>query len=336
MHGRPRLGDRHVVRHVRAAARNGVTSIVYEGGFGAERGTESCRLQGDRLVHRADGDPHADEGRRRAPEAVRPSVAALHRQSSASRSTRRRVWWGKACSACRFHDNWWQTETGAIMIANYPGVRHQAGIMGRPCLGIDAQGHVDDDGNVGRRGARSEGELALQPGWPSMFRTYWNKRTIPQVPSRTAGTSPATASRVDADGYFWFVGRADDVINTAGHLVGPFEVESALIEHPAVAEAGVIGKPDPVAMEIVKAFVTLKDGYDRRDELAAASCSATPASGWAPASRRGRSSSSTRCRKTRSGKIMRRLLKARELGLPEGDTSTVEDAQSRRTDEVSL
>ena len=131
-------------------------------------------------------------------------------------------------------------------------------------------------------------------------------------------------ARRDADGYFWFVGRADDVIKSSGHLIGPFEVESALMEHPAVAEAGVIGKPDPVAGEVVKAFVALKPGVDRRRGAARASCWRSRASGSAPRWRRRRSRSSPSLPRTRSGKIMRRLLKARELGLPEGDTSTLE------------
>ena len=129
---------------------------------------------------------------------------------------------------------------------------------------------------------------------------------------------------MDEDGYFWFVGRSDDVINTAGHLVGPFEVESALLEHPAVAEAGVLGKPDPVAMEIVKAFVALKDGYEPSDKLRGELLQFTRkklGAGIAPREIDFIAS----LPKTRSGKIMRRLLKARELGLPEGDISTLED-----------
>ena len=114
------------------------------------------------------------------------------------------------------------------------------------------------------------------------------------------------------------------MIKSAGHLIGPFEVESALMEHPAVAEAGVIGKPDPVAGEMVKAFVALKPGFEASRGAAPRSCWATPASGSARPWRRRRSTSAPTCRKTRSGKIMRRLLKARELGLPEGDLSTLE------------
>ena len=138
------------------------------------------------------------------------------------------------------------------------------GSMGRPMPGIEP-GIIDDDGNEVPPG--EEGDLAVRPGWPSMFRTYWNNEELYDSRFQNGWYITGDRARMDADGYFWFVGRADDVINTAGHLVGPFEVESALIEHPAVAEAGVIGKPDPVAMEIVKAFVALKDGYEADEKL---------------------------------------------------------------------
>jgi acetyl-CoA synthetase len=168
-----------------------------------------------------------------------------------------------------------------------------------------------------------QGELALRPGWPSMFRGYWNEAE--RYKKCFAGDWYLTGdlAKKDENGYFWFVGRADDVIKTSGHLIGPFEVESVLIEHKAVAEAGVIGKPDPVAMEVVKAFVSLKDGYEPSDELR------RELLGFARA-RLGAAVAPKEIAflpslpKTRSGKIMRRLLKARELGLPEGDTSTLE------------
>ena len=169
-----------------------------------------------------------------------------------------------------------------------------------------------------------DGNLVARPGWPSMFHTYWQNTEMYNSRFKKGWYITGDTAKVDEDGYFWFVGRADDVINTAGHLVGPFEVESALIEHEAVAEAGVIGKPDPIAMEVVKAFVSLKDGYEESTQLrreimqfARTKLSAAVAPreiDFIPG-----------LPKTRSGKIMRRLLKARELGLPEGDTSTLED-----------
>ena len=164
----------------------------------------------------------------------------------------------------------------------------------------------------------------VKAGWPAMLHAYWNNAEMYNSRFRKGWYTTGDRAQVDEDGYFWFVGRADDVINTAGHLVGPFEVESALIEHPAVAEAGVIGKPDPIAMEIVKAFISLADGVDDtpklRNEIIRFAREKLSA-GVAPRELEVIPS----LPKTRSGKIMRRLLKARELGLPEGDTSTLED-----------
>ena len=171
----------------------------------------------------------------------------------------------------------------------------------------------------------AQGELALRPGWPSMFRGYLNEPARYRKCFAGGWYLTGDLARRDADGYFWFVGRADDVIKTSGHLIGPFEVESVLMEHPAVAEAGVIGKPDPVALEIVKAFVSLKAGRTpspalRRELLAHAR--ARLGAVVAPKEIDFQAS----LPKTRSGKIMRRLLKARELGLPEGDLSTLEES----------
>ncbi|HEX5368309.1 MAG TPA: AMP-binding protein, partial [Dehalococcoidia bacterium] len=231
------------------------------------------------------------------------------------------VVWGERAIGLAFHDNWWQTETGSIMIANFPWMPIKPGSMGRPMLGI-YPGVVDDNGNECAPGV--EGDLAVRPGWPSMFRTYWHDEERYNSRFRNGWYITGDRAKTDFDGYFWFIGRADDVINTAGHLVGPFEVESALIEHPAVAEAGVIGKPDPVAMEIVKAFVTLNPGFEANDALRRELIGFSRdklGPGVAPRE----IDFLDTMPKTRSGKIMRRLLKARELGLPEGDTSTLED-----------
>ncbi|MGZ9189892.1 MAG: acetate--CoA ligase, partial [Nitrospira sp.] len=235
------------------------------------------------------------------------------------------VVWGQEAFGRPFHDNWWQTETGGIMIANYAGMDVRPGSMGRPLPGIEAgivrkteSGAVEVVEQPG-----VQGELALRPGWPSMFRGYWNEPERYKKCFVNGWYLTGDLAKKDQDGYFWFVGRADDVIKTSGHLVGPFEVESILIEHKAVAEAGVIGKPDPVAMEIVKAFVSLKDGFEPSESLR------RELLGFAR-SRLGAAVAPKEIDflptlpKTRSGKIMRRLLKARELGLPEGDTSTLE------------
>jgi len=168
-----------------------------------------------------------------------------------------------------------------------------------------------------------EGELALRPGWPSMFRGYLGEEERYRKCFKGGWYLTGDLARVDEDGYFWFVGRADDVIKSAGHLIGPFEVESAIMEHPAVAEVGVIGKPDPVAGEIVKAFVALKPGHEPSEELRLDILGfARKRLGTAVAPKE--IAFATDLPRTRSGKIMRRLLKARELGLPEGDLSTLE------------
>ncbi len=235
------------------------------------------------------------------------------------------VWWGKEVLGLPIHDNWWQTETGGIMIANTPAFDIKPGSMGRPLPGIEAAVvKKDAEGKVSPVDtADTEGELALKRGWPSMLRGYLHNEARYRKCFAGEWYLTGDLARRDADGYYWFVGRADDVIKSAGHLIGPFEVESALMEHPAVAEAGVIGKPDEMVGEVVKAFVSLKKGFEASDALRMellgharkrlGAAVAPKEIDFLPALPR-----------TRSGKIMRRLLKARELGLPEGDTSTLE------------
>ena len=235
------------------------------------------------------------------------------------------VVWGEETLGLPIHDNWWQTETGGIMIANYPVMDIRPGSMGKPLPGIEAvilekleDGHVRviEQPNV-------EGILALRPGWPSMFRGYLHDDERYAKCFVDGWYLSGDLAERDEDGYFWFIGRADDIIKTAGHMVGPFEVESALLEHPAVAEAGVIGVPDPVIGEVVKAFVSLKPGYEPTEALR------RELLGWG----RTKLGSAVAPKmidfdenlpRTRSGKIMRRLLKARELGQPLGDVSTLE------------
>ncbi|MCS7007584.1 MAG: acetate--CoA ligase [Thermoleophilia bacterium] len=235
------------------------------------------------------------------------------------------VLWGEEAFGLPFHDTWWQTETGGIMIANFAATPIKPGSMGLPMPGVEAAiVHVREDGSVEVvEEPGEEGDLALRPGWPSMFRGYLGEPE--RYAKAFAGGWYITGdlARRDEDGYFWFVGRADDVIKSSGHLIGPFEVESVLLEHPAVAHAGVIGKPDPVAGEVVKAFLALKPGYEpspalEREILAHARVRL----GAVVAPKELAFVESVPA--TRSGKIMRRLLKARELGLPEGDTSTLE------------
>ena len=234
------------------------------------------------------------------------------------------VVWGAEAFGLPFHDNWWQTETGGIMIANFASMDIKPGSMGRPLPGIEA-GIVrrKADGGVETVNTDQEGELALKSGWPSMMRGYLHEEARYRKCFAGEWYLTGDLARCDDDGYFWFVGRADDVIKSSGHLIGPFEVESALMEHPAVAEVAVIGKPDPIAGEIVKAFVALKLGFPAdeamRKELLGHARKRLGAA-VAPKEIELRAN----LPKTRSGKIMRRLLKARELGLPEGDLSTLE------------
>jgi len=237
------------------------------------------------------------------------------------------VIWGQQAFGLPIHDNWWQTETGGIMISNFAAMDIRPGSMGRALPGIEA-GIVRrlKDGAIEEiREAGVEGELALRPGWPSMFRGYLNEDERYRKCFAAGWYLTGDLARRDSDGYFWFVGRADDVIKSSGHLIGPFEVESTLMEHPAVAEAGVIGKPDPMAGEIVKAFVSLKPAFATSDELRSELLGfARKRLGAVVAPKE--IDFIANVPKTRSGKIMRRLLKARELGLPEGDISTLESS----------
>jgi acetyl-CoA synthetase len=233
------------------------------------------------------------------------------------------VVWGVEAFGLPFHDNWWQTETGAIMVANYPAMEVRPGSMGRPVPGVEAVVLRRTADGVEPAAPGEVGELALKAGWPSMFMGYLDDEARTRKCFAGDWYLSGDLARVDEDGYFWFVGRADDVIKAAGHLISPFEVESALLRHAAVAQAGVIGIPDPVAGAAVKAFVELKPGFEaseaqRRDILA----HARRLLGAAVAPRE--IAFAAQLPRTRSGKIMRRLLRARELGLPEGDLSTLE------------
>lgn len=235
------------------------------------------------------------------------------------------VEWGRETLGMPILDNWWQTETGGIMIANFPTMEIKPGSMGKPLPGIKAGivERISDKKVKLIEEPDTVGELALRPKWPSMFRGYLHDKKRYEKCFVDSWYITGDLAKRDEDGYYWFVGRADDIIKTSGHMVGPFEVESALMEHPDIAEAGVIGKPDPVIGELVKAFISLKPGKKASDSLR------LDILGFA----RTRLGSAVAPKeiefvdelpKTRSGKIMRRLLKARELGLPEGDISTLE------------
>lgn len=304
---------------------NGITSIVDEGDFAAERWYGILEQEGVTVWYTA---PTAVRMMMRlgADVARRYDTSRLRFLASVGEPLNpEAVVWGREAFGLPFHDNWWQTETGGIMIANVLALEIRPGSMGKPLPGVEAAivERLADGGVRVIEADGEQGEIALRPGWPSMFRGYWEESGRYRDCFADGWYLSGDLARRDADGYYWFVGRRDDVIKTSGHLVGPFEVESVLLEHEAVAEAGAIGKPDPSAHEIVKAFVSLRPGFVageglRRELLG----HARRRLGAAIAPKELDFVASLP--RTRSGKIMRRLLRARELGLPEGDLSMLE------------
>ncbi|AZV50506.1 acetate--CoA ligase [Bacillus halotolerans] len=230
--------------------------------------------------------------------------------------------WGHKVFHKRIHDTWWMTETGGQLICNYPCMDIKPGSMGKPIPGVEAA-IVDNQGN--ELPPYRMGNLAIKKGWPSMMHTIWNNPEKYESYFMPGGWYVSGDSAyMDDEGYFWFQGRVDDVIMTSGERVGPFEVESKLVEHPAIAEAGVIGKPDPVRGEIIKAFIALREGFEPSDKLKEEIRQFVKQGLAAHAAPR-EIEFKDKLPKTRSGKIMRRVLKAWELNLPAGDLSTMED-----------
>lgn len=235
------------------------------------------------------------------------------------------VIWSEEVYGLPFYDTYWQTETGSIMVANYPGMKIKPGSMGKPFPGIkgtilDAENYnpIHEIGIIGL--------IAFRPGWPAMLRTYWNNDETYQTKFKNGWYLTGDRAKIDDEGYFWFVGRDDDVINTAGHLVSPFEVESALLEYEAIAESAVVAKPDEINMEVVKAFVSLKPGYEASEELELKIMNFIRKK-LSPLAMPQEIEYMENLPKTRSGKIMRRLLHAIEWGEEIGDTSTLENDQ---------
>ena len=306
---------------------HGVTNIVDEADFDAERWYRILQEQRVSVWYTA---PTAIRMLMRQPIAPRQQydLSRLRFVSSVGEPLNpAAVIWGQQALGLPIHDNWWQTETGGIMISNYASMEIRPGSMGRPLPGIEAAvvARPNEQTVAPISEPNVEGELALRPGWPSMFRGYLHDEE--RYRKCFAGGWYLTGDLVkrDADGYYTFVGRADDIIKTAGHMVGPFEVESTLMTHPAVAEAGVIGKPDPVIGELVKAFIALKPGWEPSEQLRLELIGfARKKLGSVVAPKE--IAFQQKLPHTRSGKIMRRLLKVRELGLPEGDTSTLEES----------
>lgn len=230
--------------------------------------------------------------------------------------------WGMEVFNKRIHDTWWMTETGAQTICNFGCLPIKPGSMGKAVPGIEAA-IVDNQGNV--LPPNRMGNLAIRKGWPAMMRQIWNNpEKYDSYFLNDEWYVSGDSAYMDEDGYFFFQGRVDDVIMTSGERVGPFEVESKLIEHPAIVEAGVIGKPDPVRGEIIKAFVALHEGYEPSEELEE-DIKQFVKKGLAAHAAPREIEFKDKLPKTRSGKIMRRVLKAWELNLPTGDLSTMED-----------
>jgi len=233
------------------------------------------------------------------------------------------VIWSERIFGKPFLDTFWQTETGSIMITNFPGMKVKPGSMGKPFPGItgavlDPQTFepIFEPGKIGL--------IAFRPGWPAMMRGYWNNEEKYREKFVNGWYLSGDRSSIDIEGYYWFTGRDDDVINTGGHLVSPFEVESALLEHPAVGESAVVAKPDEVNMEVVKAFVTLKPGFTPSSDLELEIMNYIRKR-LSPLAMPQEIEYMDKLPKTRSGKIMRRLLHAREWGEETGDISTLEN-----------
>ena len=233
------------------------------------------------------------------------------------------VIWSEKVFRKPFLDTYWQTETGSIMLTNFPGMKIKPGSMGKPFPGITATvldtktyEPITEPGKIGL--------IAFKPGWPAMMRTYWNNEETYKKKFVNGWYLSGDRAHIDNEGYFWFTGRDDDVINTGGHLVSPFEVESALLEHEAVAESAVVAKPDEVNMEVVKAFVTLKPGYEPNADMELKIMNFIRKK-LSPLAMPQEIEYMDSIPKTRSGKIMRRLLHAKEWGEEIGDISTLED-----------
>lgn|SRR5512138_1169050 len=238
------------------------------------------------------------------------------------------VTWGLEAFGLPVHDTWWQTETGAIMIANFLAAPISPGSMGRVVPGVEAAiaRRIDND-RIKLLGPDEIGEIVLRPGWPSLFKAYLNDEERYRSAFADGWYFSGDQARRDKDGNFWFIGRSDDIIKSAGHLISPFELECTLNEHPAVMQSAVIGLPDPVVGQVVKAIVELKPGFEGTDALRLEIVAhGRRLLGAALAPREVEFTEALP--RTRSGKIMRRLLRARALGLAEGDLSTLEQPSS--------
>lgn len=299
---------------------NGVTQAVLDSGFSADRWYGFIEKRKVSVWYSA---PTAIRllMREGTPAALKHDLSSLRHLASVGEPLNpEAVHWGCETFGLPFHDTYWQTETGCIVISNYPGMPVKPGSMGKPFPGITAA--VLDPATFEPQKQGRVGVIGLKPGWPSMIRGYWNNPAGYAKKFANGWYLTGDRATVDADGYFWFVGRDDDVINTGGHLVGPFEIESALLEHPAVAESAAVAKPDPVNMEVVKAFVALKPGFTAGDDLELEIMNFVRKR-LSPLAMPQEIAFVASLPRTRSGKILRRVLRAPEWGEPVGDLSTL-------------
>jgi len=302
---------------------NGITQVVLDSGFNAERWYGFMEKYRVTVWYSA---PTAirllmKEGRE---VAQRHDLSSLRHLASVGEPLNpEAVIWSQQLFKRPFHDTFWQTETGCIVITNLPGMPIKPGSMGKPFPGITAT-VLDPKTYEPLNQPGVAGLIALRPGWPSQVRTYWNNETGFKAKFRNGWYLCGDRASIDSDGYFWFMGRDDDVINTGGHLVGPFEIESALLGCPGVAESAAVAKPDPVNMEVVKAYVTLKPGFERSDDLELETMNHIRKR-LSPLAMPQEIEFVDSLPKTRSGKIVRRILRCKEFNEPVGDLSTVMD-----------
>lgn len=302
---------------------NGVTQCVLDTGFSAENWYKFIEKYRVTVWYSA---PTAIRSLMKAGEEVvkKFDLSSLrHLASVGEPLNSEAVIWSEKVFGKPFLDTYWQTETGSMVITNFPGMKIKPGSMGKPFPGITAT-VIDSETFEPIPEPGKIGLIAIKPGWPAMMRTYWNNEETYQKKFKNGWYLPGDRSSIDGEGYFWFVGRDDDVINTGGHLVSPFEVESALLEHPAVAESAVVAKPDFVNMEVVKAFVALKPGFTGSKELDLEIMNFVRKK-LSPLAMPQEIEFVDSLPKTRSGKIMRRILHAKEWGLEIGDISTLEN-----------
>ncbi|MGO9432815.1 MAG: acetate--CoA ligase [Terracidiphilus sp.] len=302
---------------------NGTTQVVLDSGFNAERWYEFIEKRRVTVWYSA---PTAIRLLMKEGDEVvrRHNLSSLRYLASVGEPLNAEaVIWSEHAFGKPFHDTFWQTETGCIVITNFPGMPIKPGSMGRPFPGI-AVTVLNTKTYEPITEPGSAGLIALRPGWPSQIRGYWHNEAGYKAKFRNGWYLCGDRASIDADGYFWFVGRDDDVINTGGHLVGPFEIESALLEHPAVHESAAVAKPDPVNMEVVKAFVTLKRGYTPGDDLELEIMNHVRKR-LSPLAMPQEIEFVDSLPKTRSGKIVRRVLRCKEFNEPVGDISTIMD-----------